>query len=169
MAEMIIFVVLGAVAVAAGIAVVAVRNPVHSALFLIVNFFCVAVFFLVLGAEFIAAIQVLVYAGAIMVLFLFVIMMLNVGEATEPLTEPLGPQRWLAVLLGLGLLAEVAAIASLGLVTLPPPEGPIPPEFGSPSDVGLRLFTRFVFPFEAISILLLIGMIGAVVFAKRRL
>ncbi|MDO8682708.1 MAG: NADH-quinone oxidoreductase subunit J, partial [Armatimonadota bacterium] len=101
MAELIIFVVLGAVAVGAGIAVVAARNPVHSALFLVLNFFCLAALFLVLSAEFVAVLQVLVYAGAIMVLFLFVIMRLNVGGVLESLRDPLGSQRWLALLLGL--------------------------------------------------------------------
>lgn len=168
MAELIIFVVLGAVAVASAILVVAVRNPVHSALFLVVNLFCVAVFFLTLSAEFVAALQVLVYAGAIMVLFLFVIMLLNVGGVLESMKDPLGSQRWLAVLLGLGLLAEVAAAVAAGMFKMPPPPGPIPAGFGSPQSVGMTLFTKFSLPFEAVSIALLIAMVGVIVLTKRR-
>ena len=165
---MTIFIVLGAVAVATGIAVVAVRNPVHSALFLVVNLFCLAVFYLVLSAEFVAILQILVYAGAIMALFLFVIMLLNVDGALEPFRDPLGSQKWLALLLGLGLLAEVAAAARSGLFALPKAAGPLPEGFGSPREVGLTLFTRFLFPFEAVSILLLLAMVGVVVLTKRR-
>ncbi|MDO8683443.1 MAG: NADH-quinone oxidoreductase subunit J [Armatimonadota bacterium] len=168
MAELIIFVVLGAVAVGAGIAVVAARNPVHSALFLVVNFFCLAALFLVLSAEFVAVLQVLVYAGAIMVLFLFVIMLLNVGGVLESLRDPLGSQRWLALLLGLGLVAEVTAMVISGAVKLPAPSGGIPAGFGSPSEVGLHLYSRYLFPFEVVSLLLLVAMVGVVVLNKRR-
>jgi NADH-quinone oxidoreductase subunit J len=168
LAELIVFVVLGAIAVAAGIAVIVARNAVHSALFLVTNFFCLAVIFLSLNAEFVAVLQVLVYAGAIMVLFLFVIMLLNVGGALETFSDPLKSQRWLAVLLGLGLLAEVIAIAVSGVAKLPSPVGSIPAAFGSPASVGLQLYSRYVFPFEAVSILLLIAMVGVVVLTKRR-
>lgn len=168
MAELIIFVVLGAIAVGAGIAVVVVRNTVHSALFLVVNFFCLAVIFLSLNAEFVAVLQILVYAGAIMVLFLFVIMLLNVGGALETFSDPLKSQRWLAIVLGLALLAEVTAITVSGAAKLPYSAGPVPADFGSPSSVGLLLYSRYVFPFEAVSILLLIAMVGVVVLTKRR-
>jgi NADH-quinone oxidoreductase subunit J len=167
-AELIIFVVLGAIAVAAGIAVVVVRNTVHSALFLVVNFFCLAVIFLSLNAEFVAVLQILVYAGAIMVLFLFVIMLLNVGGALETFSDPLRSQRWLAIVLGLALLAEVTAIVVSGSAKLPSPTGPAPAGFGSPSSVGLLLYSKYVFPFEAVSILLLIAMVGVIVLTKRR-
>ncbi|MDO8588357.1 MAG: NADH-quinone oxidoreductase subunit J [Armatimonadota bacterium] len=167
MGELIAFVVLGAIAVAAGIAVVVVRNPVHSALFLVVNFFCLAVLFLVLSAEFVAALQVLVYAGAIMVLFLFVIMLLNVAGVFESQRDPLRSQRGLAVCLGLGLLAEVLAIAVSGAARLPSGGGTLPQDFGSPTLVGLLLYSQYVFPFEAVSVLLLIAMVGVVVLTKR--
>jgi NADH-quinone oxidoreductase subunit J len=166
--ELILFVMLGAVAVAAGIAVVAARNPVHSALFLVINFFCLAALFLVLSAEFVAALQILVYAGAIMVLFLFVIMLLNVGGALETLSDPLKSQKWLAVLLGLGLLAEVTAIAAFGVVRLPAPVGALPHGFGSPESVGFHLYSKYVFPFEAVSVLLLMAMVGVVALTKRK-
>src|SRR5437867_10005639 len=90
------------------------RNAVHAALLLIVNFFTLAVFFLVLGSPFLFVVQIIVYAGAIMVLFLFVIMLLGVDRAV-PLTERLKAQRWLAVLLGLGLVAEVVAAVRVGV------------------------------------------------------
>ena len=167
MAELIIFIVFGAMAVAAGIGVIAIRNPVHSALLLVVNFFCLAVLFLTLSAEFVAVLQVLVYAGAIMALFLFVIMLLNVAGIFETFADPLRSQRWLAITLGLGLLAEVTAIAALGVVKLPPSPGPLPHEFGSPASVGLTLYSAYAFPFEAISVLLLTAMVGVVVLTKR--
>src|SRR5215211_4205999 len=88
------------------------RNAVHAALFLVVNFFTIAVFYLVLGASFLFAVQIIVYAGAIMVLFLFVIMLLGVDQ-TETLVERLRAQRWLAAVLGAGLIAEVVTAVLL--------------------------------------------------------
>src|SRR5438477_2533662 len=94
------------ISVASAVAMLFQRNAVHAALFLIVNFFTIAVFFLVLGSPFLFVVQIIVYAGAIMVLFLFVIMLLGVGS-NVPLTERIRGQRWLALLLGAGLAAEV--------------------------------------------------------------
>ena len=166
---MILFVVFGSIAVAAGVAVVVVRNPVHSALFLVVNLFCLAVLFLVLSAEGVAALQILVYAGAIMVLFLFVIMLLNVGGVLESLQDPLKSQRWLALALGLGLLAEVAAAVFFGALNLRAPIAAPAAGFGSPAEVGMKLYSQYVLPFEAVSVLLLIAMVGVVVLNKRRI
>src|SRR2546421_12181287 len=90
------------------------RNAVHAALLLIVNFFTLAVFFLILGSPFLFVVQIIVYAGAIMVLFLFVIMLLGVDRQV-PLTDRLKAQRWLALLLGAGLVAEVVGAVRLGV------------------------------------------------------
>src|SRR5205807_2231625 len=107
MADWIVFWVIAPLSVASAIAMILARNAVHSALLLIVNFFCLAVFFLILGSPFLFVVQIIVYAGAIMVLFLFVIMLLGVDER-ESLRDQVLAQRWLAVLLGAGLVVEVA-------------------------------------------------------------
>ena len=112
--DYVVFWVFAPVAVAAALAMLLARKAVHSALFLIVNFFCLAVFFLVLGSPFLFAVQIIVYAGAIMVLFLFVIMLLGVASE-ESLVERMKAQRPLAVLLGLGLAAEVFFAVRLGV------------------------------------------------------
>src|SRR5262249_2465219 len=112
--DLIVFWVFAPIAVCAAVGMVLSRNAVHSALFLIVNFFCLAVFFLVLGSPFLFAVQVIVYAGAIMVLFLFVIMLLGV-DARESMVERLKAQRSLAVLLAIGLVAELFTAIRLGV------------------------------------------------------
>src|SRR5262245_35229741 len=105
---MFLFLLLAVVAVAAGIAMIMVRNSIHSALFLVVNFFCLAVLFLTLNAEFLAAVQIIVYAGAIMVLFLFVITLLNPGR--EESDDRLKGQVPLALALGMALLVEIVLL-----------------------------------------------------------
>src|SRR5436190_10351390 len=112
--DLVVFWVFAPIAVGAAVAMVFARKAVHSALFLIVNFFCLAVFFLVLGSPFLFAVQIVVYAGAIMVLFLFVIMLLGVTRE-ESLVERVRGQRPLAILLGLGLIAEVALAVRYGV------------------------------------------------------
>ena len=178
---MVLFLVLAVVAVVASIAMVLVRSSVHSALFLVLTFFCLAVLYLTLNAEFLAAIQILVYAGAIMVLFLFVITLLNPGrEETE---DRLGAQRPLALALGLGLLVEIVLLLSSGMVRDALGDFPaaIPFEqqlggasrpaeqLGNTEAVGIELFTTYLLPFEITSVLLLLAVIGAVVLAKRQL
>src|SRR5436305_5560793 len=111
---MFLFLLLAVVAVAAGIAMITARNSIHSALFLVVTFFCLAVLYLTLNAEFLAAIQIVVYAGAIMVLFLFVITLLNPGR--EETDDRLRAQRPFAIALGLALLVEVALLLRSGAV-----------------------------------------------------
>src|SRR5919108_3164662 len=106
MADWYVFWVIAPISVLSGIAMVLARNAVHAALLLIVNFFTLAMFFLILGSPFLFVVQIIVYAGAIMVLFLFVIMLLGVAQQIS-LREQLKGQRWLAALLGLGLVAEV--------------------------------------------------------------
>ena len=113
-ADLVVFWVLAPVSVGSAALMLFQRNAVHAALLLIVNFFTLAVFFLLLDAPFLFAVQIIVYAGAIMVLFLFVIMLLGV-DRRESLTERLRAQRPLAVLLGLGLMAEIVTAVRLGV------------------------------------------------------
>jgi NADH-quinone oxidoreductase subunit J len=161
--ELILFFILSAVAIAAALGMLFSKNAVYSALFLILNFGTVAVFFLLLGAPFIAMAQVTVYAGAIMVLFLFVIMLLG-AEQTQGRHRS-GWQRPLAVILTLVLLAESAFLiftrSDLVTVLQPAASG-----YGSPQAIGEVLFSEFLLPFEVTSILLLAAMVGVIVLTK---
>ncbi len=162
------FLVIAAVAIVAAGSVVLSRNAVHSALFLVVNLFCVAVLYLSLNAEFVAIVQIIVYAGAIVVLFLFVITLLNPIQPEEP--DRFRRQGVLAGALALLLLVEaVAAIASGTVSARLPSALPAIPWGDNVQAVGTTLYTQYLFPFEATSILLLVAIVGATVLAKRRL
>ncbi len=166
MGLMTLFIVTGAVAVAAALGLLFARNAVYAALFLVLNMFSLAVLYLALGAPFIAMVQITVYAGAIMVLFLFVIMLLGAEQLKED-GGPIAWQRPLALVLGLVLVAELAYFIFAALTTQPrllPP----PAEFGDPHAVGLALFQQYLLPFEVTSVLLLVAMIGAIVLVQRR-
>ncbi len=164
---LIFFLIVAAVAVFAGAMVVLARKAVHSALFLVVNLFCVAILYLSLSAEFLAAVQVMVYAGAIVVLFLFVITLLN--PRAEEGAEELRGQRVIAVGLGALLLAEVGAALSTGLFALPAAYPPPPVPWGDNIQaVGRLMFTSYLLPFELTSVLLLVALLGATVLAKGR-
>jgi NADH-quinone oxidoreductase subunit J len=145
-------------------------NAVHAVLFLVVNFFCIALFYLGLGAPFLAMVQITVYAGAIMVLFLFVIMLL--GAERVPLQSRLRWQTPLAVILVAALILAAAAvflIPQIGIeVTAIAPlgGGNDPTSYGSPQTLARSLFTNYLLPFEITGVLLLVAMIGAVVLAK---
>ena len=156
------FLIVAVLAVASALGLVLRRNPIHGALFLVVNLGCVAVLYLMLGAEFLAAAQVIVYAGAIMVLFVFAIMVLIPGkEETGP--DPRRSTRVLALPVGavlFGLLVFIIARRTAA---------PIPPgQSGNVESLGRLLFTDFLFPFELTSVLLLAAMIGVLVLARRR-
>lgn len=161
--NLILFLILAVIAVVSALGMLLSNNAVYSALFLIVNFGAVAVLFLLLNAPFIAIVQVTVYAGAIMVLFLFVIMLLGAESMGR------GPSiRWqqpVAIILGVVLLVEAAylMITKAGLITA---VGEVPAPFGSPAEVGEVLFSSYLLPFEITSILLLVGIIGAIVLTK---
>jgi NADH-quinone oxidoreductase subunit J len=162
--ELIVFFVLGAVAVGSAIGMLLSRNAVYSALFLILNFATVAVFYLVLGAPFIAMVQVTVYAGAIMVLFLFVIMLLG----AEHLERRTGAdwQKPIAVLLGIVLLAEAGYVLLSGRVSLPAVGVPAA-GYAAPAELGDLLFSAYLLPFEVTSVLLLAAMVGAIAITRR--
>ena len=163
--DLLVFWIVAPISVGAGILMLLQRNAVHSALFLILSQFTLAVMFALLGAHFLAAAQVIVYAGAIMVLFLFVIMFLGV-DRREALIEPLRGQRGLAVGLGALLVAVVFVAIRLGVgfATAPAPA----PRGDNVEAVGRALFTKYFFPFEVTSILLIVAAIAAMVLARRR-
>lgn len=171
MVEVFVFVVAAAVCLAGAIGVVASRNPVHAALSLVATLFGIAVLFIAEEAHFLAAVQVIVYAGAIVVLFLFVIMFLGVDKADDLRVEPLGGQRIAAGVVGLGVVALViAALASTDFEAtgITSGVGPLPEE--GTYDINVlseALFTRYVFAFELTSVLLVIAVVGAVVLARR--
>lgn len=165
--ELILFLVLAVIAIVTALSMLLNRNSVYSALFLVLNFVTVAVFYLLLGAPFVAMVQITVYAGAIMVLFLFVIMLL--GAERLPDAKVLRWQRPLAY----GLAAVLAAETIYLLVTRARPSGAIlPPETAVNTvdnlrELGMTLFSDYLLPFEVTSILLLVAMIGAIVLSKR--
>ncbi|HET7869898.1 MAG TPA: NADH-quinone oxidoreductase subunit J [Actinomycetota bacterium] len=167
--DQIVFWVFAPVSVGSAVAMLFQRNAIHAALFLIVNFFTLALFFLVLGAPFLFAVQIIVYAGAIMVLFLFVIMLLGV-DREESLVERLKGQRPLSIVLGLGLAAEifVTARASLGLARGPANFDQTVNAGGNAQALSHVLFRNYFLPFEVTSILLIVAAIAAMVLAQRR-
>ncbi len=163
--ETLAFFVLSVLAVAAALVVLTHRNEVICALGLAFNLVALAGFYFLLGAQFIGLLQLIVYAGAIMVLILFVVMLLNLGEERYPRRRQwIHP--WLApvaTLVFAGVLGGV--LWQVELEPLPASD----PAFGTVEQVGLDLFGRYFYPFEVISLLLIVAMVGAVVMAKRRL
>jgi NADH-quinone oxidoreductase subunit J len=156
-----IFLVLASVAVAGAISLIVQRHPIHSALSLIVVMVSLAGLYLLQGAEFVAAVQIIVYAGAIMVLFVFVIMLLNAGEEERANVSRLA--RFVGVPLGAVFLVEVAYW--IGRATMHSGSGPA--EAVSTRDLSTLLFREYVFPFELTSFLILIALLGALVLARR--
>jgi len=170
MVESVIFYILALVTVGTALMVILQRNPVVSAIYLIITFFGLAGIYLLLRAEFIAIIQILVYAGAIMVLFLFVIMLLNL-EKEQKLFTPKRMNIILGVVLGGILLLQMGVI--FRALLLEGPKGEFSAErvasLGNTEVLARLLFTDFLLPFEITSILLLVAIIGAIVMAKREL
>ena len=161
--HLILFFVLALVAIATALGMLFSRNSVYAALFLVLNFATVAVFYLLLDAPFISVAQVTVYAGAIMVLFLFVIMLLGGEKLNYP--SKLHWQRPAAITLGVILFAEAVFIV-LGQRGLLPLDYPLMEGFGSPAQIGETLFKYYLLPFEVTSVLLLVAIIGAIVLTK---
>lgn len=157
--EMAVFLVTALISVACAVAMVLSKNAVHSALFLVLNFCGVAVLYLLLNAPFLAMVQVTVYAGAIMVLFLFVIMLLGAEKGEGP--DPIRWQQPLAIILGLLLLVGTGVVI-LGNGNAAP-QAPNTPEIGDPANLARLLFSDYLLPFEMTSVLLLVALIGAVV------
>src|SRR3954451_687655 len=172
--ELFVFVVSAVIILSGAVGVIISRNPVHSALSLVATLFGVAVLFVAQQAHFLAVVQVIVYAGAIVVLFLFVIMLLGVDQAENLEVEPLAGQRPAAIGVGLAGLAAIVLPIAFGkwqwLSGQPSVVGPA--HTGTEPNVNRlakALFTRYLLPFEATSVLLVIAVIGAVVLARRPL
>jgi NADH-quinone oxidoreductase subunit J len=163
------FIVTALTAVFAAVMVVTRRNPIHSAMFLILNFLCIAVLYLLLNFQFIAIIQVMIYAGAIMMLVIFVIMLLSVEEEERRRKMPLPVAQIIGMVLVVILLAFL--IFGVAVQVLPGQEGEFTPErmaqIGDIKAIAGALFTKFLFPFEVASIILLVGIIGAVILSKK--
>ena len=166
-AELITFIVLAPLSVVTAIGMVLSRNAIYSALLLVVNFFCLAGFYVLLEAQFVAAVQVIVYAGAIMVLFLFVLMLLGI-EREEVLTETIRGQRPAAVLLTLGLLVAIVAALLAGVFDTAPASLAAANQGGNVQAVGRLLFTHYTFAFETAGVLLVVAAVGALVLGKRQ-
>ena len=166
--ELLLFGAVAGAAALCAVGVVAFNNAIRSALCLVVNFFLLAFLYFTLNAEMLGVTQVVVYTGAIMVLFLFVIMLLNLG-APQLLVEKRDPKKYIGVLLGAGMFVLLGsqllpALVKINAATLTPNLA----TFGGPEAIGRSLFTSYVYPFEAVSILLLIGIVGSILLAKRR-
>ena len=164
--QLIAFGAIAGVAALAAVGVVLFNNAIRSALCLVLNFFLLAVLYFTLNAQFLGIIQIVVYTGAIMVLFLFVIMLLNLG-GLDIVIQKKDPKLILGVVLGAGLFALIATqvLLPLGPVTTPRAAD----DYGKPENVGVALFSGYVWPFELASFLLLIGIVGSILLAKRRL
>ncbi|HLJ74669.1 MAG TPA: NADH-quinone oxidoreductase subunit J [Thermoanaerobaculia bacterium] len=181
---LIVFFTIGTIAVASSILVIGMRNPVHSALFLLLTFLCVAILFVMKAAEFVAAVQVLVYAGGIMVLFLFVVMLINVRHLPD---ERVLSRFWRGgFLVGAALFILFATVVRPGVY-----HDPVNNEqalrtsyryfhrkgklirrgtpVGNSEAVGMALYREYLVPFEVASVFLLVAMIGAIVIGKREL
>lgn len=164
--DIVTFLALGVPLIFISIMVIAHPSPVYSALFLVLTLFLLAIYFLFLNAHMVAALQIIVYAGAIMVLFLFVIMLLNLQTtAGEGMRKGLGR---------IGVVGGLILVAEFGLLLSRSPSGSnpetnndLPDDFGTVEALGRELFTTYLLPFELTGILLLVAVVGAVVLAKR--
>jgi len=172
--ELFVFVVAAAMSVVGALGVVVRKNPVHAALSLVLTLFGVAVLFVSQHAEFLAAVQVIVYAGAIVVLFLFVIMLLGVDRAENLNTEPLASQRWIAGVTGVGMLVllTLAALAGDDEVRMRG-EGIASAVAENDANANVRqvavsIFSDHVVAFEATSVLLVVAVVGTVMMARRK-
>src|SRR4051794_670373 len=167
--DWIVFIVGGVAILVGAFGVVLSRNPVHSALSLVLTLFGIAVEFVNQQADFLAAVQVIVYAGAIVILFLFVIMLLGVDRTESLAKDPLKGQRPVAIALGVVILVELATIARLGnwATGAHSVAGPISGPGDNVVKLGQSIFTRYLFPFEITSALLVIAVVGAVILARR--
>jgi NADH-quinone oxidoreductase subunit J len=163
--QIIVFFILALVAIATAFGMLFSKNAIYAAIFLVLNFATVAVFFITLGGSFIAVAQIAVYAGAIMVLFLFVIMLLGAERLGQS-----GTLKWqmpVALFLGLVLILQTIYVF-LSQVGQFESASTLPEGFGSPASVGELLFNQYILPFEVTSILLLVAMIGAIVLTRQR-
>lgn len=166
--EGILFLIFGGIAIISSIVMICHKNTVSSALFLVLTFFCLSVLFLLLNAPFIAALQIIIYAGAIMVMFIFVIMLIPLKKPEALLKK--GFHRTISLVLAILLITELGIIGIMGFGDSSKLQGIAA---GKPihdiSNLGETLFTSYLLPFELISVLLLVAIIGAIALTKRRL
>jgi NADH-quinone oxidoreductase subunit J len=170
MAEAIAFYTIAAFILGFAVLVVTTKDTVHSVLFLVLDFLFVAALYVMLGAQFLAVIQVLVYAGGIVVLYLFVVMLVNLKRPPEAHQDPHRMSK-LGLALAAAVLVELGVIVASGYARAAGPTVPAAavPVTGNTEQVGWLLYTSYLIPFEIASILLLVAMIGAIVLAKREL
>lgn len=157
--ELVIFGVTALVAIVGAAAMLLSKNAVHSALFLLLNFSAISVLYLLLNAPFLFAVQLIIYAGAIIVLFLFVVMLLGAEQAEED-RDAIAWQRPVALVMGLLLIAQVVYVLVTGT---PAPSAAQASDFGAPLRIAEELFTTYLLPFEVTSVLILAALIGVVV------
>src|SRR5262245_47717415 len=162
--ELIVFAISAVVAIVGAVAMLMSRNAIHSALFLLLNMVAISVLYLLLRAPFLFAVQLIVYAGAIIVLFLFVVMLLG-AERAEDERDRIGWQRPLAIVMGLLLLGEAAYVFFANGAT--PATAQTSEDFATPVKIGEALFTTYLLPFEVTSIILLAAIVGVVVLNKQ--
>ena len=170
MMDNVVFTASAVIVLTGALGVIFAKNPVHSALMLVMTLFGIAVLFVAQEAHFLAAVQVIVYAGAIVVLFLFVIMLLGVDKVEAWETGPLSAQRYAAAAIGLIGMSMVALLTARGIEIGDGQRSVVAPLDGTDSNVvtlGKALFTDYVFAFELTGALLVIAVIGAVVLARR--
>jgi NADH-quinone oxidoreductase subunit J len=174
MPETLLFYVLGGLAAVASALVIGQRNPMYSVLLLIVSFAALAGLYIQLDAPFVAVVQIIIYAGAIMVLFLFVVMLLNASQETSPTDDLLHHSIRQPVIIKIGVALAVLLVVQLAWAFLRVRELAAPATAGDSGDIasvrtlGRVLFTDYMFAFEATSILILIAMVGAVILAQRQ-
>ena len=167
MGNPIVFSVLAVIALLSALGMLLSRNAVHSALFLVLNFTTIAVFFLILNAPFLFVTQIAIYAGAIMVLFLFVVMLLGAEQLRASSTDAVG--RWqipLSIILAVVLMSTFVYVLITNTESMPATLNEL--IAAGPVEVGIRLYEAYVFPFEVASVLLLVAMVGVVVLRTRR-
>ena len=162
--QVLFFILVGAISLAAAVGVIVSRVPIHSALYLLTNFATLAVLYITLEAQFLAAVQIIVYAGGIVILILFVIMLIG----SEPLSDSSSRQPWaplVGILFGVVLLISMAYSLFPSYAGVGANVGGV--EGGVPEAVGYALFTRYILPFEMAGVLLLVALIGALLLARR--
>ncbi|MCI0449976.1 MAG: NADH-quinone oxidoreductase subunit J [Chlorobi bacterium] len=165
--ENIVIITFAAIALGSAVMMITRRSPVVSVLFMILNFFSVSAIYLMLRSQFVAIIQILVYAGAIMVLFLFVIMLLNLQD-DKKLTENISYKKLSAVIMALLLFSSLAITAYYGFLGKHKTLNPAAETQGTIESVGRELYTTYSFPFELVSLILLAGIVGAIVLAQKK-
>jgi NADH-quinone oxidoreductase subunit J len=165
--EEVFFYTLAAGAVISALLVITRRNPINSVIFLVLNFFFLAALYLTLKAQFIAIIQILVYAGAIMVLFMFVIMLLNLGDE-KSLTDRVTWKQIVAIGLSLAFVMQILYIVGFGETADMTAISADAVNIGTVEYIGREMFSHYVLPIEAISVLIVAAVVGAIVLAKRK-